>query len=183
LNRLRWTAIKAYERLGWPGLLGLSTLLVTAMFYAVAIRPLYRNLQSIESRGSEDRQRQLDRLNARLAEENKPAREYAAFLDYFATKEMLPDRLTTIFNAAKRAGLTLGQADYQLNDAGNLPLREFRVTLPVSGNYTVIRRFVAAILVAIPSAALEQIRFQRRKIGDPAVEAEIRFTIYSPATP
>src|SRR5207247_585290 len=108
VNRLRWTAIKAYERLGWLGLLALSTLLLTVGFHAAAIRPLYRDLRAIESRGSEDRQRQLNRLNARLAEENKPAREYAAFLDYFATKEMLPDRLTTIFGAAKRAGLTLG---------------------------------------------------------------------------
>ena len=183
MNKLHWIMIKAYERLGWPGGSGLAILLLVAGFYMAAIRPLHDELHALEQRGNTDRQQQLQRLNKLLAEQNKPAYQYASFVDYFASKEVLPERLATLFNAAGGAGLTPGQADYRLNDAANLPLREFRVTMPLTGSYPAIRRFVSAVLNANPGTALEQIRFERRKIGDATVDAEIRFVIYMPSKP
>lgn len=183
MNKLNWAMIKAFERLRWAGVAGAVILLVTAGFYVFTIRPLQNELLALEQRGTADRQQQLQRLNKLLAEQNKPAYQYASFVDYFASKEVLPERLATLFNAAGSAGLTLGQADYRLSTSANLPLREFRVTLPLTGNYPAIRQFISGVLNANPGTALEQIRFERRKIGDAAVDAEIRFVIYLPLTP
>ena len=46
-----------------------------------------------------------------------------------------------------------------------------------------IRQFVGATLKSMPVASLEGLRFERKKVGDTRLEAQIRLTVYfRPAT-
>jgi len=54
----------------------------------------------------------------------------------------------------------------------------YRVTLPIRGTYAQIRRFVGTTLKDMPSASLDALRFKRKGIGDPQLEAQVRLTVY-----
>ena len=52
------------------------------------------------------------------------------------------------------------------------------MTLPVSGSYEQVRGFIAAALRDVPSLALDDIEFQREKIGDAQLETKVNMTLY-----
>jgi len=54
----------------------------------------------------------------------------------------------------------------------------FQMTFPVKGNYPQIRKFLTALKVDIPSLSLQQVQFQRQKVGDAMVEANIKLVLY-----
>ena len=61
---------------------------------------------------------------------------------------------------------------------GEAGLRRYQVTLPVVAPYPAIRAFLGDVLEQLPTAALEQVAFERKRIGASAVEAQIRLTLY-----
>ena len=52
------------------------------------------------------------------------------------------------------------------------------MTLPVRGEYRQIRQFLASTGAKVPIASLEQVQFERQKVGDPLVDARIRLVLY-----
>ena len=54
----------------------------------------------------------------------------------------------------------------------------YRITLPLRGTYPQIRQFVGSTLKSMPVASLEGLRFERKKVGDTRLEAQIRLTVY-----
>ena len=54
----------------------------------------------------------------------------------------------------------------------------YQVTLPVKGSYGAVWKFGMLALRAIPFASLDEISFRRDAIGDAAVEARLRLTLY-----
>ncbi|WP_245983018.1 hypothetical protein [Trinickia fusca] len=83
-----------------------------------------------------------------------------------------------LFQAASDAGVTLDKAEY-------MPARDavgrfdtYSIALPVKGGYPSIRRFCESVLLAMPYAALDNIRFKRSSVSEPGVKAELRFTMF-----
>jgi hypothetical protein len=52
------------------------------------------------------------------------------------------------------------------------------MTFPVKGQYPAIRQFIDATLLAVPSAAVEGLRIERKNAGDDNVEAELGFSVF-----
>lgn len=125
-----------------------------------------------------------DRLQ-RLAHENPqlkqpkavPNARLAAFYRFFEREESTDLWLAKLYGIASTAGLDWRTADYRLVDA-RYRLERYHITLPVSGTYAQIRRFVEGALVEVPVASLDHISFRRKDPGAPRVEAEIVLTLH-----
>ena len=57
-------------------------------------------------------------------------------------------------------------------------LAEYRITLPLKGDYGQIRGFIAKTLNELPYVALESVRFERQKVNDPAIDAQLKLVLY-----
>ena len=99
---------------------------------------------------------------------------YAALGDAGHTEEIV----TRLFDAAADAGVVLEKAEYKpAHDAAGR-FDTYTVILPVKGDYASLRRFCEKVLLSIPYAALDDMRFRRNSANDQAVEASLRFTVF-----
>jgi hypothetical protein len=99
------------------------------------------------------------------------------FYGNFPAMQKLPDELERLYGLARAARLDLLRGEYRLERRGR-GLASYRVTLPMRGTYPQIREFVGSSLKQMPYAALDGLRFERRKVGDGQVEAQVRLIVY-----
>ncbi|WP_241024625.1 hypothetical protein [Burkholderia sp. Ac-20365] len=83
-----------------------------------------------------------------------------------------------LFDAADETGVTLDKAEYKpARDAAGR-FDTYTIVLPVKGDYARLRRFCEQVLLRVPYAALDDMRFRRSSANDAAVEASLRFTVF-----
>lgn len=92
--------------------------------------------------------------------------------------------LETLVATAQRAGLGLERADYSLGAATAGSLTRVEATLPLTGSYAGMRRFVAEVLNELPHAALESLQLERANAQAKELQATARLVLfYSEETP
>ena len=92
--------------------------------------------------------------------------------------------LELLVAAAQRAGLGLERADYSLGAATAGALTRVEATLPLTGSYAGVRRFVAEVLNELPHAALESLQLERANAQARDLQATARLVLfYSEDTP
>jgi hypothetical protein len=86
--------------------------------------------------------------------------------------------VSRLFDAASDAAVVLDKAEYKPShdSAGQYDI--YTIILPVKGDYARLRSFCEKVLLTIPYAALEDMRFTRNSANDQAVEASLRFTVF-----
>jgi hypothetical protein len=99
---------------------------------------------------------------------------YAALGDAGHSEQIV----TRLFDAAAEAGVTLDKAEYKPAHDVAGRFDTYTVILPVKGDYASLRRFCEQVLLSIPYAALDDMRFKRSSANDRAVEASLRFTVF-----
>ncbi|HWP11480.1 MAG TPA: type 4a pilus biogenesis protein PilO [Ramlibacter sp.] len=104
--------------------------------------------------------------------------QLAAFYGNFPKEHEAPDAVGKIAAIAQRDGLILQQAEYKAERDTTGKLTRFQVSLPLKGEYQTLRRFLSDLHAEIPIASLEQVQFERRKVGDSQVDAKVRLVIY-----
>ena len=57
-------------------------------------------------------------------------------------------------------------------------IERYQVTLPLRGSYAQVRQFVAAVMNEMPVVSLDDLKFEKQQIGDSAIEAQIRLTLF-----
>jgi hypothetical protein len=161
--------------LGWPGAAGCLLLAAAGAFYLGAVLPQDTRLQQLR-----EQQRERREAASRPAPEPPlaPAQKLAAFYGSFPAPGALPDQLNLIYRAAQQQALALEQGEYRAGKESLEELMRYQITLPVRGTYPQIRKFVDGALARVPALALESIQFERQKIGEPSLEARIRFVLY-----
>jgi hypothetical protein len=99
---------------------------------------------------------------------------YAALGDAGHTEQIV----TQLFDAATQTGVVLDKIEYK--PAMDAPGRfeTYTIVLPVKGDYPSLRRFCEKVLLAVPYAALDDMRFKRTSANDHVVEASLRFTVF-----
>lgn len=128
-------------------------------------------------------QRQVDILEVKSVQAGKanhldPRRQLTEFYRQFPTKESAPDWLAKIEAAAEKHRLQLLEGDYRLANEPSARLTRYQITLPLNGAYPDIRGFLKEVLSEVPAVALDNVSFERRKIGDSTVTATIKMTLY-----
>jgi hypothetical protein len=161
------------RRLGAPGILGLGILLACAGFYVSALEPAQKELRA--QRAALERQRAPQRAQPVAA--NGRAEELRRFYNLFPTTADLPNQVERLYRLGRGAGLELAQGEYRLERRPSGPWT-YRVTLPVRGTYPQVRQFLSALLNDMPVASLDAVRFERKKVADAQLEAQLRVTVY-----
>ncbi|HEY6241980.1 MAG TPA: hypothetical protein VIW78_14230 [Burkholderiales bacterium] len=163
----------AVNALGSAGVIGIGVLIFCIPLYFSAVRPAERELQAQRS--------VAERLNARTpfqpVSSSGRAEELRRFYGLFPPLEKLPDQLERVYGFARSANLELLQGEYRL-EIPRVGMPAYRITLPIRGSYAQIRQFVGTTLKDMPSASLDALRFERKRIGDPQLEAQVRMTVY-----
>jgi hypothetical protein len=101
-----------------------------------------------------------------------------AFYTALGPRRYAEQQVRTLFTLAAKSGLSLSQGEYKTGYDRNAGVTTYQVNLPVKGSYGAIWQFAMGTLRAIPFASLDDISFRRDAIGDPAVEARLRLTLY-----
>jgi hypothetical protein len=163
-----------------PVALACGLLLACALFQLAVIRPLQEQALQARERAAlgNERARMQRAMQEQLLRDEDPARQLQMFYGFFDNGLKLADALARLHNAAAAQGIALDEGEYRLSKDANGRLLRYQITLPVHGAYPSIRRFVARALRELPSAALEQISFERGRIGENRIDAQVRITLY-----
>ena len=161
------------ELLGTAGVLGIGVLLFCGLFYFSGVRPLEREVEAQKTAA----ERLKTRSPVQLVTTRDRAEELRRFYTLFPTVDQLPKELDRMYAIARAADLQVHQGEYRLEARGN-GLVAYRVTFPIRGTYGQIREFIGTTLKDISIASLDALRFERKKAGDPHLEAQLRFTIH-----
>jgi hypothetical protein len=178
---LRYRLRAAAHELGRAGVLGLGLLAGALGFYLSAVGPAREEVAALQARAAELAKQ--GRQGARSAPAPATPAQIDRFKGFFPALESAPDWLRTLYGLAEREQLELQQGIYRLSDDRVLGLSQYRISLPVRGSYPQIRRFIAGALDAVPALSLEEVTFQREKIGDGAIEAKIGLSLHLRSAP
>ncbi|HEX4944875.1 MAG TPA: hypothetical protein VFV55_11020 [Usitatibacteraceae bacterium] len=168
MKRLRW--IIERSPLGWPGAVALVLVAVAVLGQVTVVPAMQARLDALTH--------PVHRAGASATNrDDDPANRLDRFYRHFREAGPAPDQLAKIYRIAATNGIALRQGDYQLVAADGR-LQSYHVTLPVAGPYPAIRRFLAETLDEIPTASLDQVVFERKRIGERGIEAQLRLTLY-----
>lgn len=161
---------------------GAGPLLAGALLLAAAL--LWLGLVPGMSARVDDETRSVARLRAMpVPKPVVPAPVLAAarladFYDRLGDSAHTGEIVTHLFEAAAAAGVTLDKAEYKPGHDTPGRFDTYTIVLPVKGDYARLRQFSEKVLVAVPYAALDDMRFKRNSANDPGVEANLRFTAF-----
>ena len=157
------------ERLGLAGVLGIGVLLFCATFYLTALRPAQDELAARRSAAAG--------ASAVVRPVAHPVDALTELESRFPALESLPSQVERLHRIARSSGLQLQHGDYRL-EVPPSGLVAYRVSLPARGEYKALRTFVSAVLKEMPVAAVDRVRFERRKPGDAQLDAQIQLTLF-----
>lgn len=164
---------EALHALGASGVIGIGVLIFCIPFYFSSVRPAQSELQA---------QRAIaGRLNARTpfqpTSSGGRVDDLRRFYGLFPSLEKLPEQLEHVYGLARAANIELQQGEYRL-EIPKTGMPAYRITLPIRGSYAQIRQFVGAALRDMPAASLDALRFERKRIGDSQLDAQVRLSVY-----
>ncbi|MFZ2162859.1 MAG: type 4a pilus biogenesis protein PilO [Sideroxyarcus sp.] len=163
------------EQLGWQGTSGLVLLALTGLLHVWALQPLELETAFMHSR--------IDAVSAKSNLKGSTfslgdrQEELGAFFNSLPAEQDVTDILGSISVVAEASKVELKQAEYRI-DEKNKPQLEYGLVFPVQGGYANIRHFVFRVLADHPAIALDQINFQRDKVNDSILTADVRFTLF-----
>lgn len=178
LERLGWTGRRWLRLLGFPGIVAIGLLAVSPAFYFSSLVPAQERVDQARRNAAVAQARMERAARTPGVERRSPTEQLAAFYRVFPMERDTPQWLEKLIVAAESRGLKLEQGEYTATPDRAGKLVRFQMTLPVKGEYPQIRKFLAALPGEVPLMALEQVQFERQKIGDPQVEAKIKLALY-----
>ena len=174
---LKWRMRRLLRAISWPAALAVGLLAFEAAFYFAAPVPVLDDQAKLRS--------EVVLLGRASAESRShagpisdPRTELAAFYAALPQPGNAPDLLRRLHRAARDQGLILDQAEYRPLPDPEGRLTRYQILLPARGTYPEFRRFLLKASGDLPGLAVDGINFQRQKIGDPVVEAQIKLTLF-----
>lgn len=184
---LRWYSSKMIKKLGVLGLLGLAIMIGSCLFYAFNVMPLKQKIAANTIRLEQVSQQQIFRneienSQIKMTSEQSITEDIRRFYTQFPVGQSLPSWLRLIDKIALKQDLTLNRGDYKLTQIKQLQtnqgaLARYEIVLPVTGQYTQIRQFVAQVLHELPALALTDMQLKRESAESPTVEARLIFVL------
>jgi Tfp pilus assembly protein PilO len=177
LELVNWRLHRLARRLSWPVAVALGLAAFDLAFCFSTVQPALEQRAAMRAEAS--------RAHAAAAETairsnppRNPEVELASFYAALPKAANAPDLLRRLHRAAETQGLVLEKAEYRpLPDPGGR-LTRYQILLPARGTYPEVRRFLAQAGREVPGLSLDGITFQRQQIGDEALEAQIKLTLF-----
>jgi len=176
LLALRRRARRAAERLGAPGLIGAAIFAACLGYYSGSVQPLAAHVDALEAARAGGL-RPRERI---VADDGSAAlRQYAAS---FPDEREAANVLARLYALGARAGVRLAQGEYRFVQPDALGMVQYKIVLPVSGQYPRIRQFIGAVLVEVPWISVTQVTLQRERVGQGNIDARLELTLHLRAT-
>jgi hypothetical protein len=164
------TLLFQINRVGRSGMAGSALILFAVIFFFSAVLPQFAQISSLRT--------EILRAQKQSGPDGSAPVRLNRFLDNLPKRTALPSIAGKMFSLATAAGVTLDRGRYELAPLHSGHLARYRMTFPIKGRYPAIRHFIDATLLAVPSAALEGLRIERKTAGDDNVEAELGFSVF-----
>ena len=85
-------------------------------------------------------------------------------------------RKMAVLAQAEQINLAQGEYQQQLNAATGLT--RVQISQPVRASYPQLRRYIEAVLLAMPNASLDQVVARRDNVGQAEVEARLKWSLW-----
>lgn len=171
-----WRIRRMAGQLGLPWLGAIAVAVLAAGFELVAVLPARQSLDALTQRVAGLQVRHA--RDAGRAVQKDPALQLVGFYAGFPSVASAPNWLEFIHDAARDNHLELVQGDYRIAPGEQGGLTQYRITLPLRGTYPAIRGFINTVLTQMPVASLDNVAFERQKIGDTSVQVTLHLTLY-----
>ncbi|HTD91839.1 MAG TPA: hypothetical protein VK663_14325, partial [Burkholderiales bacterium] len=162
---------------GTCGVMGACLILLCAVFYFAAVKPAETELKAQRDAS----QRLKSRTPYQPVSTDNRGDDLRRFYTLFPPTDKIAHEAQKLWTIAGEYKIDLQQGEYRLESSGP-GLARYRITLPIHASYGQIRQFINFILKEIPTMSIDGLRFERKKISETQLEAQIRLTLYfSPA--
>jgi Tfp pilus assembly protein PilO len=178
MNGLRSNLRYRLRQLGWPGITGVGLLSFCLAFFVVTLLPAQKKIAQVAEQTVSLREQIQNAARTMTVNRDAPAEQLVTYYQFFPTGRSSPDWLEKIYRAAQDQNIVLEQGEYRTGRDRAGPLIRYQITLPVKGTYVQLRTFLAAVLNSVPILSLDQIDFERQKVGDPTIDAKVKLTLY-----
>lgn len=172
---MRSALLRLRRALGWPGLAGLFALALAGLALAASDR---WDRQAATLQGEARALRAKARPVAAAASAPVSAQQWQAALPSARDRQQ---RLADLLELAIRMDLNGSRTEHRLSTSEGL--ERLRVTMPLTGSYAQLRRFIGAALEHDPALSLDAIKLRRAGPMAAQVEAELQWSLHGRAVP
>ena len=183
-----WQSQQIVKKLGLFGLLGLAITLSCGVFYASKIIPINNQILEYNESIQQAKLSNNEQISLPMPDNNAPQQitndDITKFYARFPNGASLPKWLSLINETAVEQGLLLNRGDYKLTQIKASPinsksgqLSRYEIVLPVTGQYSQIRQFIAQVLYQLPALALSEMQIKRENTLAPTVDARLVFVL------
>ncbi|PRC92697.1 hypothetical protein [Solimicrobium silvestre] len=167
------------RQLGWSNALAILLCLSgsIAWLWAVPYLKQQRMISQTKLQQTQVTVNQLPKATSAV-ELTQSEQRLRAFYSALGETHYVEQQVASLIGLATKNGLILNQAEYKLAQNKNGHFHTYTVTMPVKGQYSMIRGFCDQVLLSIPFAALDELNFKRASISNQIIETRIRFTLY-----
>jgi hypothetical protein len=177
--RLKSDLLAWSRQLTWPWLAALTLLAACVGFYLSVVIPARHTLADLkQSLVTLQQDESLLKQDSQALVSTSPEGQLEAFYQKFPIERVVPDTLGKMIKLAQKKGLNPKQAAYRIvrNNPGEL--LSYQISLPIKGAYPSIMTYAFELLATTPNLSLDNVSFQRQKIGDNLIEATLKMTLY-----
>ena len=164
-----------FKKLGGPGLAGLAALLLAAVALVLGQR---WDAQATALQAEARALRAKARPAAIATAVPVSVQQWQANLPAAAQRQQ---RLADLLELSIRLDLNGARTEHRL--ATSEGLERLRVTMPVTGSYAQVRRFIGAALEHDPALSLDSIKLRRLSPMSAEVDAELQWSLHGRAAP
>jgi Tfp pilus assembly protein PilO len=169
-QRLTWQAYRTVERLGALGLAGVLLLLVAAIAYLFWLRPLQRELETVE--------KIANMPAAPLTQTQSPEQTLQAYLQSLPDVSARATATQSVIHVAEQQGLMLDEVNYKTEARQDDPLAHYHMRFSLYASYPEIQRFLSQLLHELNYVAIESLSLSRESVQDDVVEANIDLVLH-----
>jgi hypothetical protein len=177
--RLKSDLVAWSRQLTWPWLAALALLAACVGFYLSVVIPARHSLADLKQNLNTMQQGETQLKQAsQEVDRTSPTGQLEAFYEKFPVESSVPDTLEEMIKLAQKKGLNPKQAAYRIvrNNPGEL--LSYQISLPIKGAYPSVMTYAFELLATVPNLSLDNVSFQRQKIGDNVIEATLKMTLY-----
>ncbi|MDO9050404.1 MAG: hypothetical protein Q7U70_02810 [Methylotenera sp.] len=173
-----WLLSKFAKNLGLWGLLGVTAIVGSLLFYMTEVATMERelNLTLTELEFKKDTKAVL--AEPKITPAQTTEQELIDFYQMFPVGASLPTWLSLINEVAQKQHLTLNRGDYKLSQTKQGQLLRYEIVLPVVGKYAEIRQLIVELLHKLPALAVSELQIKRENSLSPTVEARLVFVLF-----
>jgi Tfp pilus assembly protein PilO len=164
------------QYVGRVGVIGVALLVFSVVCFLSANSPLRHQLAGQQSDLAKTQQDQLARH--RTGADLTPTAQLQTFVSKLPARAELPAITEQVVAQASAAGLALERGSYDFTVTHSGKIVRARLSFPLQGTYPNIRQFVNRTLAAIPGAAVDGLRLERKTIGSSEISAEVSFAVF-----